>query len=281
MSAKVLSNLESVGDLIGSYMGMSDAIEEDEYVEGLIKQAHGHAANAFNVAAASAATAGIMTHVYEFGTAGITRGRVVFPDPVQEEARLWIHTIHGRGGHQDIGYAFRPATQPNPFPTTAETGVPNKYLQKLSRRKYIFWNKAFVSETGQSVTIKPKNGALLFVPFGPNGPRADDATTAMKNKNFMMYRGSITNTPGATQKGTFTSFWMKWWASMGQELLEEDMRKSVSMDIALAEKQIQKTASSETLKPVQTTSVRGAVAKARAGMKKFFTSHGRNVTPVR
>jgi len=103
----------------------------------------------------------------------------------------------------------------------------------------------------------------------------------MNNKNFMMYRGSITNTPGATQKGTFTSFWMKWWASMGQELLEEDMRKSVSMDIALAEKQIQKTASSETLKPVQTTSVRGAVAKARAGMKKFFTSHGRNVTPVR
>lgn len=278
MSAKVLSNLESVGDLIGSLKGMGEAMEEDEYIETLIQQAHGKAANAFDVAAAATAGAGHLTHVFEFGVPGITRGQPKFADPTAPEARLWIHRLSGKGGNQDIGYTFRPATQPNPQPTTAETGVASKYLRKLSRRKYIFWNKAFVMETGQTVSIKAKNSDFLFIPFGDNPP-----TNPANKRGFVMYNttklGPISAKPGASSKGTFTAFWMNWWASAGNELIEQDMRASVESDIKKAEADIAKRTAAESMKPVQATNIIGSVNTSRSWMKKLFGA-GRKVREI-
>jgi len=261
----MLNNLESVGELIGALRGIETGLDEDEYMEGIIKQAHGKAANAFNVAAAATASAGHMRHVFEFGTSGVTEGQVKHPDPTSPSARLWTHTITGRGGSQNIGYSFRPALTPNPRPTTESTGVPSKYLRKLSRRKYIFWNKAYVMETGQTVEIKSRQShGLLFVPTpGSNEP-----------KNHVMWNthrlGPITAQPGRTTRGNFTAFWMNWWGSAGAEIMEADMRKSVLTDVQKAMAAAEKRAAAETVKPASTTNVPAAARRAKTAIARIF-----------
>lgn len=269
MKSNVMSNLESVGEMIGSLAGMSDGLNEDEYMEGLIRQAHGKATNAFNVAAAGAGAAGALRHVFEYGVVGVTPGRPKFSDPTAPNARLWTHWIAGTGGNMDIGYSFRPATQPNPKPTPTSTGVSSKYLSKLSNRKYIFWNRAFVMETGQTVEIHAKNGDFLFVPFRGQAPR-----NPLNRKGFVMWNtsklGPIHATPGRTSKGNFTSFWMNWWAAAGSEMIEQDMRKSIAMDTERVMAEAAKRSASQTLKPVYNTNIHSAVRKAREQVKRTF-----------
>ena len=47
---KVMSNLEAIGDAVGALSGMADGLDEDQYLGSIIEQAHGVAANAFDVA---------------------------------------------------------------------------------------------------------------------------------------------------------------------------------------------------------------------------------------
>lgn len=269
MPAKVMSNLESIGDMIGALAGMSEGLDDQLYLEGLIKSAHGKAATAFDVAAAATAKTGRFNHVYEFGTAGVTRGATRFADPTSEGARLYVHHLTGHGGEQDIGYTFRPALQPNPTPTPENTGVDEKYLSKLSNRKYYFWNKAYVMETGMPVTIKPQNGNFLFVPFyGRPSPNP------MYNRGHIMWNasklGPLHARPGRSSKGEFTQFWMGWWSAMGSEIIQREMEKNVTMDIELAMAEAMKSSQSETLKSITQTNVAGASAKAKALFSKIF-----------
>lgn len=265
MKAKSLNNLESVGEMIGSLQGISEGLDEPRYVERVIRQAHGQAAYAFDVAAAGAAAAGAIKHVFEYGVPGITPGVPKFPDPTRPEARLWEHRITGVGGSQKISYAFRPALNRNPQPTTASTGVPSRYLRKLSRRKYVFWNKAFVMETGRTVQIKPKNGSLLFVPF-----YGKPSVSPNNHRGYMMSPNPISLRPGENTRGKFTAFWMGWWAGDGQNEMELDMRKQITTDIQIAEKEMQKRALSTPMKPSGTVNVHGASARARAAVRKMF-----------
>lgn len=265
MSAEVLSNLESIGELVGSLKGIQLGLEEDDYIEGLIRQAHGKASNAFNVAAAATAGAGYLSHVFEYGVPGITPGPPRFADPTAPEARLYEHTLVGRGGQMDIGYTFRPAVVRNPQPTTARTGVPSRYLAKLSKRKYVFWNRAYVMETGETVDIVPKSNGLLFVPF------YGEPSMNGGNRGYMMFPGSVSLQPGKNTKGQFTSFWLRWWASSGNEIIEQDMRKSVMLDLERAMAKAAENAQTETVKPVQATNIAGAATQAMAYTKKFFS----------
>lgn len=266
MSAKVLSNLESIGDMVGYLSGVSEGLNEDDYIEGLIKGAHEQATDIFDLAAAASAKAGAIPHVFEFGVAGVTKGQAKYPNPTAPEARLYVHEIVGKGGQQDIMYGFRPAINRNPQPTTKDTGVPSKYLRRLSRRKYVFANKAMVMEAGTAVTIKPKNGNFLFVPFYGNPPR-----DPRNNRGFMMSRGPITTVPGATTKGSFQAMWMGWWGSTGAQVMESEMGKTVGRDIEIAERQASSSAAAQqSLKPVQATNIKGTVASAlRRGKSEF------------
>lgn len=267
--AQVMSNLESIGDLVGAYIGMAENIKEERYIASLIRAAHNKAATAFDVAAASYASTGAIQHVYEFGVAGITRGAEKYHDPTSPAARLYEHTLTGEGGNQDIGYTFRPATNRNPTPTTASTGVASKYLRKMSRRKYVFYNKAYVMETGETVEIRANRSQWLFIPFG-NRP----ARNPENDRGFVMWntstKGPITVQPGADTKGSFSAFWMKWWSGDGQALMESNMTASVNEDIALAVAEAEKKAATETVKPAAETNIAGAAATTRAEMKRIF-----------
>jgi hypothetical protein len=269
MPAKVLTNLEAIGDMIGALSGIDESIDDKVYMEGLIKAAHGKAASAFDIAAAATAKAGRFPHVYEFGTTGITRGAPKFGNPVDPRARLYVHKLVGSGGNQEIMYSFRPATQPNPKPTPESTGVDQKYLSRLSDRKYYFYNKAIVMETGRVVEIKPQNGNFLFVPFYGEATR-----NPLYNRGHMMWDarrlGPLYARPGKSTRGEFTQFWMGWWAGMGSKMMYADMEKSVTMDIDIAMAEATKRANSEPVKPVQDTSISGAMATAKALFNKIF-----------
>lgn len=269
MPAKVLSNLESIGDIVGALAGISQGMDEDIYMEGLIKSAHGHAATAFDMAAAATAKTGTMSHVYEYGVMGVTRGAPRFADPTALNARLYYHRLVGHGGTQDIEYSFRPAKQPNPKPTPESTGVDSMYLSKLSNRQYFFYNKAYVMESGQVVSIKPKNGNFLFVPF--YGDASQDPTNT---RGYMMWdsrrMGPLQSRPGRSTKGDFTKFWLTWWGSMGSKMMYAQMEESVTMDIELAMAEAAKKAQAESMKPVQETSITGAMASAKSMFSKIF-----------
>lgn len=266
--AKSLNNLEAIGDLIGSYVGMAEGLDEPRYMQQVIERAHKKSANAFDIAVAATAGAGHLQHVYEFGTIGITPGQPKY-NPLGQQARLWVHQLKGKGGSQDIGYTFRPAVNRNPVPTTKSTGVASKYLRKISKRKYVFYNKAWVMETGQTVEIHAKRGNYLFVPFYGKPP-----TNTENKRGFVMYNtkslGPIQQVPGKTTKGTFTTFWMKWWGSQGAKIMESQMRAKVNRDIRYAELRAAKKAAKEAPKPASLVNVNGAVASARAQAKREF-----------
>jgi hypothetical protein len=279
MSGRILTNLESIGDLIGAYIGMAEGVDEEAYAELIIKQAHNKAGSVFDLDTAAKAGAGFLSHAYEFGVAGISEGPTKFADATSPAARLWVHEITGKGGTQEIGWTWRPALQRNPQPTTASTGVPSKYLRKLSRRKYIFWNKARVMEDGLTVDIKPKNGKFLFVPFGKNSESTNP-------RNFVMYdttrkQSAITARPGEKSEGTFTAHWNMWWAETGGGIMEDDMRASVNEDIRIADAEIQARLAHTKLKSIQTTNIHGARASSLKWMKKIFGSHRKKTRDIR
>jgi hypothetical protein len=269
MPAEILTNLEAIGDMIGALSGIGSGLDEQAYMEGLIKSAHGHAATAFDIAAAATAKTGHMTHVYEYGVMGITRGEPRFADPTLPNARLYVHTLMGEGGNMDIAYTFRTARQPNPKPTPEDTGVDSRYLSLLSGRKYYFYNKALVMETGRVVTIKPKNGNFLFVPF--YGEPSRDPTN---NRGYMMWdssrHGPLFARPGASSKGQFTAFWMNWWEAAGGKIMYEQMEKTVTADIEIAMAEATKRAQAESMKPVQSTNMLGAINTAKTIFNRIF-----------
>lgn len=274
----VFTNWESVADMIGSLEGIRQGLDKDAYMQRLIENAHGKATSVFDVAAASAAKAGRMTHMYEFGTIGITRGPVRHPDPTSARARLWTHQLTGAGKSMNVGFMFRPAVTRNPNHTTAHTGVPSKYLRRLSRRKYLFWNKASVVESGTPVSIKSKQPhGLLFIPF--MGKPRSGATKHDIKRGYMMYpaagQGPIEAIPGRTSKGSFTKFWMGWWESEGQALMDISMVSEARRDIVAAEVRAANSAKGHRVKPAKANNIVGAAAKSQQRESRTFGRGGR------
>lgn len=264
------ANFDAIGQLAGSFQGISEEMASPNYMQALIRDAHDAAADAFDVAAAATARANhSISHVYEYGNPGITPGPANFNDPTSPAARLYEHVITGRGNTQNIGFVFRPAREPNPQPTAASTGVSSIYLQKLSDREYIFYNRAYVMETGQEVEIHPKNGNFLFVPFYGQAPLDDK-----NNKGFMLWNatrnGPIVTNPGRKTQGNFSQFWMLWWQADGEALMRAKMTEAINYDVAIAVQEASRAMQATALKPVEAVSVTAAAGKARNFIKRLF-----------
>lgn len=261
----LFSNMEEIGAMVGTIEGILDGIEEPRYMEGVIKEAHKNVTADFDRDAASAGAAGFLAHMYEFGTRGITRGPIKY-GPTDDAAKLWVHLVAGKGGNQNFTFAYRPALNRNPQPTTESTGVASKYLRKLSKRKYVFENKAFVMETGQTVEIKAKNSSMLFVPFRGEAPR-----NPLNTKGFVWWpasKGPITTTPGRQTKGNFTRFWLNWWSGVGSALVEQDMKRTIEFDFNHAHKTMLKFP--KTMKPVSAIDIKGREYRNRKSATATF-----------
>jgi hypothetical protein len=262
MSAQWVSNIDGIYEYVGAARGIMKGTKSPDYMASIIQNAHAEVSEKFDVAAAATAGAGRLTHVYEYGVPGITRGPMRISDPTSPQARLWVHTITGRGGHQSISFAFRPAVVPNPQPTKRDTGVSTKYLRKLSRRKYIFRNKAFVMETGQQVSIKPKNGNFIFVPF-----YGEESHDPMNKRGFMMRpfgnkSTPILATPGKSSQGSFAAFWNVWWNATGKQLINERVGTDVELAMRRVLQEATVRANATTIKPVALHSSASKVSRS-------------------
>lgn len=257
-----VANFDSVYELVGAVRGIDTAIDSPQYLDSLANEAHNYVSSDFDIEISAMAGAGKFQHVYEFGVAGITTGPGMptrIADPRSEAARLWVHNFMGTDGIYDIEYSFRPAVVPNPRPTTATTGVPSKVIRKLSRRKYVFWNKALVMETGAEVEIRPIRGKYLFVPFGG---------TEFDGRSYQMYdaerNGPIVTRPGRYSRGTFGAFWETWWDTVGKARMGDFMEKEAGIDVHMALQNAERQAAMHSAEIVVPGKSASTVSKAAA-----------------
>lgn len=228
MKIDMMVNFDAVQSVIGVLEGTFNEAATDEYKQGLFRVAHNVAAKRFDEDVAAAAHAGYLSHVYEFGVSGITAGPARISDATSAAARLFQHDLVRTGTDAMVTFNFRPAVVPNPKPTTASTGVPSKYLTKISKKNYIFYNKAMVMESGQTVEIKSKTNKPLFVPFYGEGARGNSTN----QRGYMMNYGAISTRPGAQSEGTFGAFWKSWWDRKGLPMMGRHMQTNFEKDLA-------------------------------------------------
>lgn len=230
---RYLIDTSSVSAAIGAIDGADEVTREEGYLTDLMKAAHTDVADEFNMMiTAHAAASRTLNHMFEWGTSGINTGRTTRRiNPMSPEARLWLHTYTGTGKSGAVGFTFLPSHVPVPKPTTTRTGIDQKYLSKL-KGKHIFWNKAFVMESGTTVTIRPAPGKKLFIPHmgrSPSNIKASDLA-----KGFTMYPRSVELTPGQNSAGTFTAYFKQFWETKGQKSMEANVFKTFNTDLTKA-----------------------------------------------
>lgn len=229
---KFMADFDAIGELVGTLEGIQKVAEEDDqYIEMLLRDAHSDASRDFNTAAVASSM--LIPHMFEFGTAGVTPGPIKFA-PNDPRAHLWTHEYIGSGKNVEVSFNFRPALSANPRPTTASTGVASKYLKFLSNRKYVFWNKALVMETGMEVNIKAKHGDFLFVPFYGNPSYGK----YMNSRGYMMWNskanGPIRSVPGQNTRGNFGALWDGWWGTTGSKQMGQQVQRNFDRDVRAA-----------------------------------------------
>jgi hypothetical protein len=216
----------ALSEMIGTVQGATKVLNDSKFMDLVVTRAHAEAKVQFDGDAAAYATAtGTLGHMYEWGTQGInsqpTTRRM---SPFSDEAKLWRHTLSGNGRVKEIGFQFRPSVVPVPKHTTKETGVPRATLAMLKGGPYIFGAKAAIMESGVSVTIRPRGDNMLFVPFGPEGPR----NPKYFGRTYIWHRGPIRTVPGKNYAGNFSKFWLAWWNTEGERVMTESIESSVT-----------------------------------------------------
>lgn len=264
-------NFDPLLTAIGAVYGISDAADSSQYMNDVLNSIHSKASQQFDNAAASFATTGRIKHMYEWGTAGINKERTTrrFSDPTSPEARLWVHTSEGEGNIKYIGFDYRLSTVPIPPPTTTKTGVSQEELQKLSDRRYVFYNKAMVMETGMEVEIVGRHSNVLFIPF--YGNPSPDASKRDVERGFTLYpwpkKGPIKTRPGKKVAGSFTAFFEGWWKTAGMKSMNQQGDLEFNEDIYIVLDKAE--AKGKTERAVRSPKVKtGAVEKQREKTKK-------------
>lgn len=190
-------------------------------------------------AAAYAAAGGGIKHMYEWGTAGINRGKSdIRPNPLSSRARLWGTKLKGTGMSRSYGYSFQPSVAIVPKPTAAETGMSQDVISEL--KDHVFWNKAQVFELGETVSISPDHestgtqGPFLIMPFYkghvPPNARANDI-----KRGYTLSKGPNVFEPGAGVQGNFTSFWTTFWENEGDEFVNTSVLEFIEDDFNMDE----------------------------------------------
>jgi hypothetical protein len=217
----------ALAEVIGTVKGATKVLDDSRFMDLLITRAHTEAAIQFDGdAAAYAAATGTLGHMYEWGTAGINTGRTTRRmDPLSSDAKLWRHTLAGNGRTKEAGFNFQPSVVPIPAPTVKATGVPRAQLALLKGGPYVFAAKASIMESGTTVTIRPRGDNMLFLPFGPDGPRS----SKYAGLTHIWTRGPIRSQPGKTYAGNFSKFWLAWWASEGEKIMSESIETAVDV----------------------------------------------------
>ena len=153
------ADFSGLAEFIGSAEGWSTEVKTPYYISELLQAAHGATTKDFDREAAQVAKALGFTHMYEWGTIGVTRGQGHL-NPTTRAAKLWVHRLTGHGSNRKIDFGFRPSVEPVPQEDIGGTHP--------LERKHVFHNKAMIAEYGVPVVIKPKWASVLVIPLNEN-----------------------------------------------------------------------------------------------------------------
>lgn len=269
---KVSSNLEELASIIGTFQGVSEAAQDERFINQILMKANERTLEKFNKKAAerSAAVKNLnrnFNHMYEYGVAGITPGTVAITDPTSQAARLWVFKSIGRGRTINTFVTFRDAVQPNPLPSQRRDlkkfKVPDEVVSRMSKRKYVFRRRAEMTEYGQSVSIVPVKAKGLIFPS-----REDERGYNFWNKSRGPMEHSLngeTKNGASKHKMAFTNYFMAWWDTEGTNAVRQSAFQSIAARIGAAQRA---RAKENALKPAQATNIKGATAKAKKAAKK-------------
>jgi hypothetical protein len=216
-------------DSIGTFEGMAESIKSPVYTDELLRVAHGVAEKEFNVMAAAQAATGSIAHMYEWGTQGINRGRSnMRPNPMDPRARLWTDVFIPSGLGGTLAFEFKPSIGIVPKPTTAATGISKDVIKKMS--DHVFHWKARVMEMGETVTIVPKQAKMLMIPIRNGMTPTSEDYQSRNARGYVMTKGPVTAQPGRNVAGNFSQFWLGFWESRGNEIMDQSIETMIRED---------------------------------------------------
>ena len=265
------TNFGTLAEDIGMFIGMSEGVDQKEYVGGLMKGSYSKTVPDWLKYAAATAKAGNFSHMYEWGVRGINRGDGSLINPISQSARLWKDEMVGTGSRRLITFVFRDAVKKNPKHTTESTGgVAQEELDKLKINqgtRYVFQRKAEVFEQGEDVNIFPKQReGRLFVPLHGTSIRVSEKDAA---RGFTWAKALHINPgeqSGAT--GQFSFHFFSWWSEKGNVLMVKRMDETVTKHIRALETEMGKGG---TMKPAAATNIAADSEKGRKKARKQFT----------
>lgn len=273
MKSKVVSNLEGMASIIGTFQGVSAAANDDEFINDILMRAHNKALDKFNIKAAEHSTRmGQLNrgfpHMYEYGVAGITPGPAVIADPTSQAARLWVFKSISSGKTINTFVQFRNAVVPNPKPAQRPDlkGVSSEIINKMSTRKYVFKRRAEMVEYGMNVRISPYRAKALIYPS-----RENESGVGFWNKNrnggVMDHPlvSNISNNSGTKHKMAFTNFFLGWWNTSGETEVRVSANNSIASRIGHAQRAAKKA---DALKPAAATNINATAARAKKVAEK-------------
>lgn len=270
MKTKVVNNLESIGAIIGTFQGVSEAANDPEFINDILMNAHNKALDTFNVKAAEHSIRmgplnRAFRHMYEYGVPGITPGQTVIADPTSQAARLWVFKSVSSGRTINTFVHFRDATVPNPKPSQRPElrGLPQDVVNRMSTRKYVFKRRAELTEYGRTVRISPYRAKALIFPSRENDkgygfwPRSRGPMKVSLDGESKSGRSK--------HKMAFTNFFLAWWNLDGETQIRVSASNSFASRIGHAQRATKKI---NAMKPAQAVNINGTVKKEKAKAKK-------------
>lgn len=265
-----MSGAEKQVALLGA---IADMGKDQEYQDALYDHAYAEADADFNRQAAALGATGSISHMFEWGTLGINRGRSnMRPNPLSERARLWKTVNMGRGLNRTVGFTFKPSLALVPKPTVKMTGADSETLSRL--KDHTFWNKAAIMESGQEVTVARKGETkALFIPLMRNRTYGW-ATEREKEQGFAFRPGPMTIVPGKNVRGNFTKFFVTYWNTRGPQIIDKDISASIEYDME-TEARAAETGGTGTKKSIRGYNSSRAIKAYEAKMKKNIQMRAR------
>lgn len=228
----IQGDFSQMAEFLGSAEGWSSAVDSPYYIVDLLRAAHGHATLAFDketaiVAMSTRDTNRSISHMYEWGTAGINEGDVRL-SPNRREARLWIHKLGGAGANRSIDFIFKPSIANVPLPEGDWDDL------QSPKKRYTFKARPWITEFGVPVVIRPKAGSSgLFIPITDGVSTSSFAGDKQRREvdgfAFTPYAVTI---PGSKNAGNFSMHWAGWWNTEGSAIIDTTAREIVSGDMA-------------------------------------------------
>ena len=256
---KMLIDQSGVNSMLGTVFILDELGRQSRYMQNLIECAYEQANTEFNLSIVAFASAtGRMGHMFEWGTVGInTSESNMSLDPMEKRAQLWTNIFKPGRKWSTLSYTFNPSVATVPKPPAEKTGIDERILSKL--RDHVFWNKAFVMETGEPVTIRPKADNVRGLLFVPNIWKGEDG--------YSMYSKNTHPDISAKTKGTFTTYWTEFFEGQGAVLMQGNVEKWFEEDLYMAVRMIR---SKSTLHIPDPTIDKRQIESSKRTARKYF-----------